>query len=480
MSTPNVTITKGDGNTGVVRPAADGVCVIIAPCEKGTKNQPASHTSDRNAQTEFGDGPLTEWAAHVISMGGKSVVLIRSEGTTVGVYSAVTTTNGGTSVITADASVPLDDYEVAVEFKSAGTIGVAGITYRYSLDDGRTWSGVLALGTATAIAIPQSGVGFALAAGTILATTSFKCTTTGPRMTNGDLVAALEALRVSGQPWEAVLVHGEATSTLVGTLGAWIASQNAKGKFRTGLMNTRMKNSGEAESAYSTAMATATAAMSSIDVVIGTDGTRLPSPLRGFVRRIPAAVAIAGRGMLIDIAEDPAYVERGPIPAATILDDRLNPRDHDEDKFPGLDALRLSTLRSIEGEFGVFITNARLISPAGSDYVFWQHARVMNAGCEVLHQILQKKLSVGVRKDPATGKILEEEAQALEGLATAGVDRRLVNRVSGSRVVISRDDDLSSNEGATLSATLEISAIAYVKGFAVVAKFVRKITAAAA
>ncbi len=40
MSVPVVAITKSDGNTGVVRPSADGILVIIAPSEKGTKNQP--------------------------------------------------------------------------------------------------------------------------------------------------------------------------------------------------------------------------------------------------------------------------------------------------------------------------------------------------------------------------------------------------------------------------------------------------------
>lgn len=479
MSVPRVTTNKSDGNTGVVRPSPDGICVVIAPCEKGTKNQPSSHTSDRRVLAEFGDGALLRWAALVMAIGGKPVVCIRADASTPAAYGDVALENEGTSVITADSTLPLDDYEVVIEFLTGGTVGTAGITYRVSLDGGFTWGGTMALGTANTLSIPNTGVGFDLAAGTVTTGQTLTCTTTGPRMTNADLLAALEALRTSALRWEAVLVHGEADATSTGSITTWITGQNAKGRFKTWLQNLRMMNAGETEAAYLAAMTTAMASMSSIDGVVGYDGTRVPCPVRGHVFKVPSAVVVAGRGMAIDIAEEPAYIARGPIPGATIIDDRGNPRDHNEEFFPGGDDLRATTLRSVEGENGVFITNTRLISPSGSDYVYWPHARVMNAGCETLHQILQKQLSKGIRKDE-DAHILPEEADAIEGVAQDAVEQRLKNRASGVKVTLARDDDLSSNAGATLSAELAVSAIVYIKGFAVTAKFVRRITASAA
>jgi hypothetical protein len=121
------------------------------------------------------------------------------------------------------------------------------------------------------------------------------------------------------------------------------------------------------------------------------------------------------------------------------------------------------------------------MSPSGSDYVFWQHARVMNRACELAYQLLTSRLSKGVRKDVATGFILEEEAAEIEALVQAELDRELVTpgRVSGAVFTLSRTDDLSSNQGATLTAQINISALAYVKKFAVTSKFVKKIAVSA-
>lgn len=478
---PSVDITKLDGQTGVVRPGPDGVLAIIAPCQQGTQNQAATFTRADLALTEFGTGILTDAGAYVMAVAGNPVVLIRSIATTVGIYGAVTHTGAGTSVVTAGVSVPLDDYDVFVRFPKGGTIGVAGITYQYSLDGGQTMSGEIALGTATTIAIPNSGAGLALAAGTILAGQTEAVKTTGPRMTNADLVTALEALRVASVPWEAVCILGmDGDATSFATLDLWLTAREAEGKFRTGLLNSRMKNVAETESAYLTAMATAWSGSAGIRTVVGTDGGDQPSTLRGIVQRRPEILGVAARGMAFDISVDPARVSDGPVQGVTITDARGNPKHHNEALFPGLDDLRLSSYRTFDGREGVFVNNAPILSPSGSDYVFWQHARVVNRGCEVAFQILTAQLSQGFRKDLKTGFIFEEEAQAIEGLVNTALEAALNGRVSGFRFVLSRTDDLSSNAGATLSGEIQISALAYAKKFKVQTRFVRRITAQAA
>jgi hypothetical protein len=74
----------------------------------------------------------------------------------------------GTSVPTVDAaSIPTLTRIVRVRVTIAGTVGTTGIEYEYSLDDGATWVGPVALGTASLIAVPGSGVTFHLSAGTL-------------------------------------------------------------------------------------------------------------------------------------------------------------------------------------------------------------------------------------------------------------------------------------------------------------------------
>jgi len=135
----------------------------------------------------------------------------------------------------------------------------------------------------------------------------------------------------------------------------------------------------------------------------------------------------------------------------------------------------------VPGRQGPYINNALLLSPSGSDYVFWQHARVMNRACEIVFQILTNRLSQGVKRDLATGFILDEDAEEIEGLVQAELDKQLVTpgRVSGARFVLSRTDDLTSNAGATLSGEVQIAPLAYVKKFAINSKFTKTISVSA-
>src|SRR5262245_51465957 len=131
MSVPVVSITKADGNTGVVKPSADGILVIVAPCEKGTKNQPQAYARPDLALTTYGYGPLTDLAAYIMSVTGRPVVLIRSDPSTAATEGTVTHTGAGTSVVTASGT-PLDDFDAEITIVAGGTIGVAGITLKYS------------------------------------------------------------------------------------------------------------------------------------------------------------------------------------------------------------------------------------------------------------------------------------------------------------------------------------------------------------
>lgn len=476
---PTVSITKSDGNTGVVRPSEEGVLAIIAPCEKGTANQPASYSRQDLTLTDLGYGPLTDFASYVMSVAKRPVVLIRGTASTAATLSAVTHTGPGTSVVTVSGT-PLDDFEAEIVITLGGTIATGPISLKYSLDGGKSYSGIISLGTATSYTIPNSGVTFAFAAGSVLTGQREQTTATGARMTNANLVTALEALRTYGGAWDAILVGGlDAAAADVATLDAWLSTREGEGKFKTAVVNSLPRAPGsQTEAQYATAMTTAWSAASSTRVVVCADAGYLQSLIRGVRTKRPVALGLAARGMLNDISRDCAFVADGPIAGFQIADDRGNPLFHDELLYPGLDDLRLTTLRSFYGRQGAYINNPLLISPSGSDYVFWQHARVMNKACDVTFQLLTARLSQGVRKDAATGFIKEEDAQELEALVNAELEKQLVTpgRVSAATFVLSRNDDLTSNAGATLTGEIQISALAYIKKFNLVSRFVKTIS----
>ena len=308
MPTPSVEFTRLDGQTGVVRPSAQGVLAIIAPSEKGTLNQASAYARSADVLATFGDGPLYELASYLMNVAKKPVVCIRPTTSTAAAYSAITSVGTGTSVATAGVSSPFDSYSVWIEFVSGGTIGVTGITYRYSLDGGKTKSAIQALGVATSLTIPRSGVSVALAAGTIVAGRTLTFTTTQAKSTSSDLVAAYEALRVTSSPWDCVIAETDADAAIISGMDSWLAGLESAGKFRCGFLNTRRKGSAESESAYATALAAITGAGTSIRVVVGADGGQFVSGARGLSLFRPTSWGVAARAMLVDISVEPAYV----------------------------------------------------------------------------------------------------------------------------------------------------------------------------
>jgi len=482
---PQTKVTKLNGNTGTIKPGAKGIHAIIAPSSAGTANQPQGVSKVSIAQASFGGGMLVEAAAYIMAASGNPVVMIKGTATTAGTNSAVVKVGTGTSVITA-TGVPIDDYNVLVTWVNGGTQGIAGITYKISLDGGNTYGPVTALGVAVTLALNvgtiTTGVSLALAAGTIVTGDTAAVVCTGPRMTTSDITTALEALRTSSLPWEMVVVLGhDAIGTTVTALDAWLALREAEGRFRGFICNNAFRGVAT-EAAYLTAQQTTWAGVASIRGLVGADGGDLVSVLPGnsLTQKRPTALAVAGRVAKVNYGVDPAYVSDGPVPGFALADARGNPNNHDENLYPGLDAIKLCTLRTFDRRAGTFITGANVISSDGSDFVWVQHIRTMNRGCEIAFDTLTSQLSRGVGKNPKTGPsgevyIAEEDAQRIEALVNQNLTE-LRGQVSDLLFTLSRTDNIGANGPVVLNGELKVSSLAYVKEFDVNASFVRTIT----
>lgn len=494
MPIPAVGFTQQDGNTGSTAPATTGVLAIIAFCSALATNTPGSYTRVSDLQGAGGTGPLVEYSAYYMNAAKKPVVALNPVTTTAGGYGTITKTGTGTFVPAAGGTAPYDDYDVTVKFINGGTLGTAGITYQYTLDNGNNWSAIITLGTAVntgVLALPNpSGassnvtITIGTSTQTVIAGDSLRVQTTRPQMQNSDLTTALAALAGSALPWDNLLVDVDATSTLVATVDSWLTSIQAQSKYKMAWMNTRHKltpaPTTESESTYLTFLATLMASTVTTQIDVGVDGGYVASTVTGLVQVRPTSLAIASRANVLGVGVDPAWVQLGPVPNFNLLNTSGILTWHDERLFPGADALRFSTLCSVEGAVGCYIGNARILSTTTSDFQFDQHARAMNAAKTVTYPLLTLQLSRGVRKqapDPTTGQIfiLEDDAAAIEGFINPELQSGLGSNVNGALFTLSRNDNLAPNSGANVTFKLQLQALAYIKSLQGVNEYVPSI-----
>lgn len=489
---PAVTISKAAFSSVSAPSSSVGVLAIAACSSTGVTNQPGGYAASNLAATAFGIGPLIEYAAYDMSVSNNAVNLIKGNNGFPGSYNGLNLSKvTGSSVISTSAAAgnPYDHYNVQLSFLTSGTIGVVGITYTYSLDGGGTVSGVQALGTANNIVIPLTGVQFNLAAGTIIVNDFVSVNTERPLMSDTDTTAALSALSLSRIPWEGVLIDSSCTSATVGLVDLFLSGLEGKGQFKYFLLNTRFKTeplpTGETEAAYAAALQTTFGNSASPRGCVCADGAHVPSLMTGYNLKRATSILVGARASLIPIGEDPAFVGRGPIPGAQIADGNGNPFDHDEDLYPTLDSLRLTTLRGFAsgGPQGVYICNANTIQASGGSFPYLQHVRIANEACRIAWYILTTQLGLGVRKNPTpdavTGAvyIFEPDAAKIDGLVNDALIQPLKNQVSAFKFTLSRTDNLN-NTPCIVTGRLSIVAFAYIKGIQVTQTFDKAITVA--
>jgi hypothetical protein len=493
MSVPNVAIEKIDFQTGSVAPSPVGVLAIIAPALDGPENTPTSYTRDDLASDDFGPSPLVEDGSYALAISQNPVVLVRPNASQPAAYSAIDTSGMvGTTTPTAGTTPPADRYSVTVTFLDSGTVGASGLRWTIDLGGGPSAPMLMPVGSApitlTAPDFPgggSPGVSVVLSAGTVGAGGFLTFETTPPATVDADLAASLEALRVSTLDWEALLIEQDIGTGTVAMVDTWLSSLESVGKFKMAFLNTRLKAASESESAFATAMQTLVSGSTpTIRASVGTDGGDVTSTLTGVTAARPTSLIEAARCMAIPLGVEPAYVNLGPLGGVSIVDLSGQPSFHNEQNYPNLDQLLLTTLRSVPGKTGAFITNGRIFSTVGSDYVLVPHVRTMNRACELAYAILTGQLSRGVGKkpkDPKTGKvfILESDALAIEGLVNETIRPALAGQVQDVSFALSRDDDIGANSGAILTGAIAIVSLAYVKGFRVLAGFSRSIAVAA-
>jgi hypothetical protein len=449
MSLPKVTLVTLDGRLGT-RPNAGGkMLAVLGTSTAGTANVPTGLARPKDIVSQFQSGPLVEQSAYWQSRYGRAVAAIKVAAAAVGTGSIDDTGVTGTSVATLTPDAAADFYDGEIKVITGGTIGVSGITYQSSLDQGRTLSPTTGLGTANSITL--GGAVVHLAAGTLVTGDVIRFNVSPPAPTASELHDALTALKNSNLPWEFAAICTPITAAIFDQLETDFAAMQAAGKYRSWFGSARMPNVGESESAYKAALdAIFTSKSTTIGTVCAGDA-KTSSAVNGLVFRRPAGLALGAMQASVSEEIDIADVDLGAVPGVSIVDNNGNPENHDEAIFPGLDDSRFATFRTWDGRNGVYVTRPRILCTAGSDFTIGPYRRVMNLYAETLLWYMTRRLAKPIRVSKKTGLIVEVDALEIELGAQKILESVLLKKPKASALsfTVARDDDLLGTKTLT-------------------------------
>ncbi|NIR32218.1 MAG: hypothetical protein GWN84_23555, partial [Gammaproteobacteria bacterium] len=385
---------------------------------------------------------------------GRSVVFVKTGASTAGSLGTPDESEfSGTGTVTF-ANAPADDFEIVVEFLSGATFDGTGspdadVSYRESLDGGRTFSGTKTYATTdTEITIADSGgVTLAIDTGTTVAGDKVSVRATALNFNATEIGDAIAAMGESAIQWDLAEVVGPLDGSLYDAVETAFAALEGKawiGQFRT-------PDEGETEAQYLTAFSTALGAKAdtSAHIVAGAAEITSSVSLRKY-RRSPV-VTVASLAGSVTEEVDLADVNLGALTGVSIRDANGNPKHHDELINPGLDDARAIVLRTFDGAQGVYVNNPNTFSANGSDFELLQHRRVMNRAKRALRGYFTRRLSKPIAVNASTGFILESEALEIEAGANAILRGVLLAKpkASAATVTLSRDDNLLSTKTLT-------------------------------
>lgn len=481
-TTGNVQITINDngGATNIIV-AAPSVIAVAGTSSAGTVGVPVSTRSVSTITSTFGYGPLSELCAVLIAAGA-TVIATKLTTDTAGAASAVTFVGTGTSAITVTGT-PFDTYYVVLKVVTGGTRGTAGITFQISLDAGRTFGPIIALGTATTYAISNTGITLNFAAGNLVAGDVATFGTTEPLAADTDVTDWLTALQASpyaAAGWGSMIAHGDRSGADVSVIETGLDTLATEYLFERLIVNARdvdpaakWGGAAESEATWEASLLSDFAATSARRVSVCAGYYNMPSGIAnsdaGTPRyRRPLSWAIACRKVQQPVQVLSSRVKDGTL-ANIIVNPSSDPTDgftyHDERINPGLDAGRFASAWTRLGQpQGFFVRSENLMSPLGSDFPLLAVGACFDNFCSALVQFLTFNIDDSVRTN-ANGTIYENDAQRLESGALSAVASAMSGQYqpANTSVVIDRSYNVKTNSKVLVSGTF--GGLAYVREF---------------
>lgn len=443
---PQSTLSIIDGGMGIASSSVVGKSAKIGVSSAGVAGNTYSFggADPQLVIDTLGVGPLVDATIkHLLQSGGKTVLAHKATAGTAGSSTAVTQVGTGPAVTLTGA--PFDQGEGIALITLGGAIGVS--RFKYSLDGGDTYSAELA--TAATVLLPNN-VTLNFAAGTYVVATTYSWTDTAPAMTLTNVTDAMDALTLLPDEFEFVHVVGQSTSaanaaTLAVSLQTKVEAAHAAHKYIFAVMEAPVDTPANLSAAFAGVAAKYVSVCGGFAEVLN-DRSGALIQKRNVGRVVAPRIArnpidVSLMRDVADSALDPHSDVIRLVPVGATLASGY----YDEDKTGLLNDARFTTMRTIVGLPGNYITNFLMMSPPGSDFEHGMRVRIICAASRAYYSWSLQSLARRLRKVRATGFILPSVADALESDARNAVAAAVGFAVDGISVKINRADDLAAD-----------------------------------
>jgi hypothetical protein len=463
---PQHTQTIRDGGLGLTSAATDGFSIKVGTSTLGTNGTFYSYqgTDVQQVFDDLGEGPLPHAVAkHLLRSGGKPTLAYKSAAANAGASSAITRSGGSVGPLpTLSAGTANDQYDSQIVIVQGGAVGTA--TFIYTLDGGDTWSDEIA--TAATYTLPSS-VEITFTAGTYVAGEAYAWTDTAPSMSSTNVGDAMDAIIVSAYTPNFVHILGQAADaagmvTIATLLATKVSSAWAAKKYLFAVM--------EAPAVDKALLIAATASSIFNGVVISGGFEELVDDKDSRVQKRSSGRVLAPRIARNPIGVHPLQNETES--AISPLEDvfKLVPDGaaastgyHDEDKTPGLNAARYSTLRTIAGIGGFYPTNTHTFAAPSSDFSLLPYLQIILKAAQGWYTYGLQKLGKRIPKKSGTNFIDTKFAAAMEDEGRDFLRTLMGAAVTEVQVLINRSDNVTADP--TLRAKIRLVCPSYIITF---------------
>jgi hypothetical protein len=393
---PSQTITVRDGGIGL---PSSGVAypLVWGHSSLGTANTLYFSTNPNTLRDTLGQGQAVEQALPLIRTNG-GVLVMKTAASTAGAAGSVTKTTATTSTGTVTvAGAAFDAYQVKIRIKATGALGVS--RFDYSLDqlgNSPTYSEEITVPSGGTYVIPSTNLTltFVPGAGPIIFEIGdshvFACT--APQYTTADLATAATALllvlgtyKIEQMTFTGRSVSGAAAATMAAAVATVTGQLEARHRWTRAIMDGGNDTGANVKTAF------ASFSSSRVAVCFGTADVPTLNPHAGWgVPRFTASAVFSERAAGADLSENLGRVASGAVRCSAIQND-----ENVTQSF--LEADKINTLRTLDGETGFFCTNGYLRSASGSDFIYYDWGRVVDRACRVVFETLQPWLLRKVR-----------------------------------------------------------------------------------